>query len=169
VNLISPATNNVTGTLQIAAQGVSGANAVTGMAAYVGSTGVARSYNASLNASVPLAAGSYTLVVRAWDSTGQYSDVRRTITVASPGLSVNLISPATTSVSGPLQIEATGVSGKNPASGMRAYVNGAVVAVTTAPRLSASVPLSAGSYTVVVRVWDTIGNYADTTRTVQIQ
>jgi acid phosphatase len=169
VNLISPATNNVTGTLQIAAQGVSGANAVTGMAAYVGSTEVARSYNASLNASIPLAAGSYTLVVRAWDSTGQYSDVRRTITVASPGLSVNLISPATTSVSGPLQIEATGVSGKNPASGMRAYVNGAVVAVTTAPRLSASVPLSAGSYTVVVRVWDTIGNYADTTRTVQIQ
>lgn len=81
VNVTSPVSNSVTGTLQIAAQGVSGPNPATGMAAYIGTTMVGRTSVPSLNTSVSLGHGTYTLVVRVWDNTGAWADETRTITI----------------------------------------------------------------------------------------
>jgi hypothetical protein len=170
VNLKSPAQNSVNGTMYLDANGISGAFPAGGMAAYIGNTLVAQSSTANLASTVKLAPGTYTLTVRAWDSSGQSSDLQRTVRVSPATLAVNLIFPTTTYlVGGPLHIEATGVSGAYPAVGMAAYVGNTLVGHTTVPSLTTDVPLAPGNYTVTVRVWDTSGASASKQYSVAMQ
>src|SRR5664280_233002 len=131
---------------------------------------MAKSATANLNGKLNLAPGTYTLTVRAWDASGQHTDLQRTITVTAPTLAVNLIFPTTTLVAGgALHIQATGISGVNPAAGMAAYVGSKQVAQSAVPSISTDVSLPAGNYTVTVRVWDTAGASASKQYSVAVQ
>lgn len=169
VNLISPAQNSVDGMVHVQAAGISGTHPAGGMVAYVGNTAVAKSSTPNLDTYVNLAPGTYTLTVRVWDTWGAYTDLQRTLNVTAPTLAVNLIYPTTTFVGGPLHIQATGISGTNPATGMAAYVGNTLVAKTSTPSLSADVPVAPGNYTVTVRVWDKYGASAAKQYTVTVQ
>jgi acid phosphatase len=170
VRLISPSHNAVDGAVELQAAGMSGASPVTGMAAYVSGALMAKSATANLNGKLNLAPGTYTLTVRAWDASGQHTDLQRTITVTAPTLAVNLIFPTTTLVAGgALHIQATGISGVNPAAGMAAYVGSKQVAQSAVPSISTDVSLPAGNYTVTVRVWDTAGASASKQYSVAVQ
>jgi acid phosphatase len=84
------------------------------------------------------------------------------------GLQVQMMSPTATATGSPLHIDARGVSGTSPATGMAAYVGNQLVAKSTVPSISADVTLAKGTYKVLVRVWDKAGNTADKTQTVTI-
>jgi phosphatidylinositol-3-phosphatase len=73
VKICSPANGSDASPIQITTSARDNEHPITGMVAYVNSQIVAQSYNANtLNASLPLSAGNYQLVVRAWDTTGYY-------------------------------------------------------------------------------------------------
>jgi acid phosphatase len=169
VNLISPAQNNINGTLHIQAAGIPGPYPAVGMAGYIGNTLVAKSSTPSLNADVNVAPGTYILTVRGWDTSGAYTDLTRAVTVTTPTLAVNMTSPNTTFVGSLLHIQATGISGVNAATGMAAYVDNALVVRTSTPSLTADVQLAPGNYEVTVKVWDTKGGVAQAAIQVTIQ
>jgi phosphatidylinositol-3-phosphatase len=169
VNLASPAQNAVNGTVHLQANGIAGANPATGMAAYAGGKMVARSTTPSLTANLNLAPGTYVLTVRAWDTTGAWADLQRTITVTAPQLAVNLVFPTTTYVGSPVHIQASGVPGASPAGKMAAYMDGTQVAQSSTPNLNVDVPATKGSHTVTVKVWDTAGHTAQTQYSVTVQ
>ena len=134
------------------------------MKAYANGVNVATSTSATLSAQVALANATYTLVVKAWDSTGKIHQTSETITVG-PGtapctmatVGVKICSPtAGASVPSPVQITAAS-KGSSNITGMKAYANGVNVATSTSATLSAKVTLTAGTYTLVVKGWESTG------------
>ncbi len=168
-NLVAPAQNKVDGTLALDASGLSGDHPATAVAAYLNSSLAARSSSANLKSNLHLKPGTYNLTVRVWDNAGATTTVQRTLTVTAPTLSVNLISPTTTQIGGPLHIEATATPGPNPPAKMAAYIGSKLVAQSTAASLNTNVSLSKGTYVVSVRVWDTKGQTASTKYSVTIE
>lgn len=91
VKICSPAPNAmVSSPVLITAAALDIEHPVTAMAAYVNSTKVAGSMSGNLFASVFLSPGTYTLVVRAWDSSGYYFSSSEQFTVSSTGPSVTI-------------------------------------------------------------------------------
>jgi hypothetical protein len=116
----------------------------------------------SISASLPLAAGTHTIVTRAWDSTGAFGDDTREVT-ASAGVTVTVTAPASTSVSSPVTVAANATS-PNTITGWHIYVDN--VDVYTAGQvssISASLAMTTGSHTVIVRAWDSTGAFGDQT------
>lgn len=72
VKICSPASGSDSSPIQITSTAKDSEHPITGMVAYVNSQIVATSDAATLNASLPLSAGNYQLVIRAWDTTGYY-------------------------------------------------------------------------------------------------
>lgn len=134
------------------------------MKAYANGVNVATSTSASLTAQVALANATYTLVVKAWDSTGKVYQTTETFTVGPvtapcsiTTVGVKICSPtAGASVTSPVQITAAS-KGANKITGMKAYANGANVATSTSGTLSAKVTLPPGTYTLVVKGWESTG------------
>jgi hypothetical protein len=125
----------------------------------------------SINASIGMSNGSHTVIVRAWDTSGAYGDQTLTINVVS-GVAVTVSTPANGStVSSPVNIQASAIpTSGHSISGWHIYVDsnddysaGAVSSI------NASVPMSTGSHTVVVRAWDTSGAYGDQTLQLTVQ
>ncbi len=169
LNLMTPALDKVDGTVSVTAKGISGNSPATAIAAYIGSSLVAKSSTPNLSSTLHLAPGTYGLTLRTWDTSGASTTVYRSLTVTPPTLAVNLIFPSTTHVTGPLHIEATGISGTNPAAKMAAYIGGKLVAQSSVPSVSAHVTVAPGTYTVSVVVWDTKGHSASTKYSVTVQ
>jgi hypothetical protein len=81
VKICSPAAAaSVTSPVQITAAS-NGANKITGMKAYANGVNVATSTSGALSAKVTLAPGTYTLVVKGWESTGVVHQSSETLTV----------------------------------------------------------------------------------------
>src|SRR5258708_27332319 len=115
VNICAPASGSTDNSpVQFTAAALDQEHPITGMIAYVDSVQKAQSGNASLSASVQLAAGTHNIVIRAWDSTGFFFSSQETITV---------VNPAVTIVASPAQITAgrrstpTGPTPKPPPAG----------------------------------------------------
>jgi hypothetical protein len=142
----------------------SAGQAISGWWIYVDGVG---SYRAgptdAINASLPLASGTHTLVVRAWDTSGAYGDQTLTLTVGNK-VAVTVSAPANgSSVPSPINIQAsaTATSGHSITGwwvyldSIGAYQAGAVASI------NANVTASAGSHTLVIRAWDSSGAYGD--------
>jgi hypothetical protein len=164
VKVCSPAAgSSVNSPVQISAAS-QGKARITGMRAYANGVNVASSTSAILSAQVALANATYTLVVKAWDSTGAIYQTTETFTVGPPTTScttstvgVKICSPAAGSTVGsPVQITAAG-KGNQRITGMKAYANGKNVATSFTALLSAKVSLAVGKYTLVVKAWDSAG------------
>jgi hypothetical protein len=86
VAICSPTANgNIASPIQIVSAAKDNEYAITGMVAYINSQIVAESGNAVLNATVPLSPGQHQLVIRAWDSSGNYFSSQENFTVTSSG------------------------------------------------------------------------------------
>jgi hypothetical protein len=123
----------------------------------------------SISASITgLAAGSHTLIIRAWDSTGATGDETVVVNVVT-GVSVTVSSPANNAVvASPVSISASASSG-HVVTGWHIYVDG-VDSFTAgqAGSINASVAMSPGSHTVLVRAWDSTGAFGDQTLTLTV-
>lgn len=165
VAICAPAANgNQPSPVQITAGARDNEHQITGMVAYANSQIVAQSSDAMLSASVPFNPGQYQLLVRAWDSTGNYFSSQESFTVsgcaASQDKTVAICSPqANGNVGSPVQITAAAKDNEHRITGMVAYANGQVVAQSSGATLTASVQLNAGQYNLVIRAWDSTGQY----------
>ncbi|HEV8433363.1 MAG TPA: Ig-like domain-containing protein [Thermoanaerobaculia bacterium] len=116
----------------------------------------------SISASLPLAAGTHTIITRAWDSTGAFGDDTRQVT-ATAGVTVTVTAPTSTSVNSPVTIAANATS-PNTITGWHIYVDGAdVFTGGQVSSISASLAMTTGSHTVIVRAWDSSGAFGDQT------
>jgi len=89
VNICSPAGGSTDNSpVQFTAAALDQEHPITGMIAYVDSVQKAQSANASLSASVQLAAGTHNIVIRAWDSTGFFFSSQESITVVAPAVTI---------------------------------------------------------------------------------
>jgi hypothetical protein len=138
---------------------------------YVDGTG---SYSAgpvsSINASVKMALGTHTVIVRAWDTSGGYGDTTLTLTasakpsvaLSTPAVGANVISPIT------IKASATASTGHS-ITGWCIYVDGSEMynagAVTS---ITANLAAATGTHTLVVRAWDSSGAYGDQTMAVEV-
>jgi len=164
VNICSPAAGSVGSPFTLSAASLGNAR-ITGMKAYANGVSVASSTSSTLNAQVSLVPATYNLVVKAWDSTGAVYQKSESITVGGPPpatcsistVGVKICAPAAGSTqTSPVQITAAS-KGTNKITGMKAYVNGTARATSTSGSLSAKVTLAPGTYTLIVKGWESTG------------
>jgi len=172
VKVCSPAAGSSVGSPVTISAAALGTARITGMKAYANGVSVASSTSSTVNATVTLANATYTLVVKAWDSTGKVYQTTETFTVG-PGtapcsittVGVKICSPvAASAVGSPVQITAAS-KGTNAITGMKAYANGIAVATSTSGTLSAKVNLAPGTYTLLVKGWESTGVVHQTSET----
>ncbi len=117
----------------------------------------------SISASLPMSVGTHTIITRAWDSTGAFGDDTRTVTVAAAGVTVNVTSPAGTSVTSPVTIAASATS-PNTITGWHIYVDSVdSYSAGQVSSINASIAVTTGTHTVIVRAWDSTGAFGDQT------
>ncbi len=130
---------------------------VDGKAAY--NTGATSSINANIQAS----AGSHTVLVRAWDSSGVFGD--QTLPVAVSPLAVNITTPLAGGIStSPVNIQAIATSGY--------AITSWVIQVDSMTQfeqdndgnpIDANLVMAPGQHTIQVQCWDSHGNYGSQT------
>jgi hypothetical protein len=115
-----------------------------------------------------MSAGTHTVVVRAWDSSGAYASQTLTLNVVQ-GVSVTVSTPANNAtVSSPVNIKASAVSA-HTITGWHIYVDSNdVYSAGQTTAINASIGMSAGTHTVVVRAWDSTGAYSSQTLTLNV-
>ncbi|HTD24127.1 MAG TPA: hypothetical protein VK738_15825 [Terriglobales bacterium] len=137
------------------------ANPITGWHVYVDSVdSFSGGAGSTLSADVLMSVGSHTVIVRAWDSTGALGSQTFSLTVASPGVGVAVSSPANNAtVASPATIQASATS-PNTIIAWHVYVDNVdSFSAGQTNSISASLALSPGTHTVIVRAWDSTGAY----------
>jgi len=146
----------------------SSAHAITGWHIYVDNADVFSAGAVSgIAASLTMAEGTHTVIVRAWDSTGAFGDQTLTLNIAPPAaVNVTVTSPANNaSVNSPVSIAANAAS-THPITGWHIYVDSAdSFSAGAVNSINASVNMSSGTHTIIVRAWDSTGAFGDQTLT----
>lgn len=158
VTVTSPTNNStVSSPFQVVAS-ASGPNPVTAMQIYLDNQLVASLSGSTLNAPVNATAGTHSLAVQAWDSTGATFKNFETITVGtSASASVTVNSPTNNAtVSSPFNVVAS-ASGPNPITAMQVYLDSQLVTTVQSGSLNASVSAATGAHSLVIQAWDTTG------------
>ena len=115
--------------------------------------------------------GAHKVVVRAWDSSGNFGDQTLTLSVNATKPTVKVVTPSNNATAGSpvnLRASATPSSGQTVTGwwvyvdGKATYKGGAITSINT------NLKMSTGAHRVVVRAWDTSGNYGDHTIAVTI-
>jgi acid phosphatase len=89
---------------------------------------------------------------------------------ATSALSVNLMSPSTSSTSSPIYVSARAVGGSSPVTSMAIYLDNTRKKQTfTGSSISASLSVPKGTYRILVRTWDKAGQTADSSQTVTVK
>ena len=148
-------------------------HSIVGWWIYVDSVGV---YHAgevsSIHPNVSMKTGTHTVVIRAWDSSGNFGDQTIAITVNAIKPAVKISTPTNNaSVGVPVNLKASAMpSGGQTIVGWWVYVDskGAYSAGAT-NSINATLKMSAGKHNVVVRAWDSSGNYGDHTINITAQ
>jgi hypothetical protein len=132
----------------------SSSNVITGWHVYVDDNDVySGGESSSISASVSMATGSHSVIVRAWDSTGAYGSADLSLTVGAAGggsgVTVAVSSPANgAAVSSPATFNASAASGYT-ITAWTIYVDGASAYTAGATStISAPVSMSSGSHSV---------------------
>jgi hypothetical protein len=125
----------------------------------------------SISPKVAMSTGTHKVVVRAWDSSGNCGDQTLTLSVNATKPSVTISTPSNNvTVGSPvnLQASATPSSGQS-ITGWWVYVDGRATYNVGANRsINTNLKMSAGTHNVVVRVWDSSGNYGNRTITLKV-
>jgi hypothetical protein len=134
-------------------------NPITGFVVYANNLNVYQTNNSQLNATLALAAGTYSVYIRAWDSTGASGTSATFSITIGARLQVSVQSPTVGAALGsPVHFQATATS-PSPITGFVVYANDQIVYQTKSPSLNASVALNAGTYSIYMRAWDSTGAY----------
>jgi acid phosphatase len=122
-----------------------------------------------ISANLTMTAGTHTVIVRAWDSTGAFGDQTFTVNVVS-GVAVNVTSPQNTvTVTSPVNVAAN-ASSNHIITGWHIYVDSAdSFSAGEANQISASIPMNTGTHTVIVRAWDSTGVFGDQTLSITVK
>ena len=120
----------------------------------------------SIQPNISMHTGTHTVVIRAWDTSGNFGDQRLTLNVNAIKPSVKVLTPSNDSTVAStvnLKASATPSSGQTIA-GWWIYVDskGSYNAGAT-NSINANLKMSKGKHRVVVRAWDSTGNYGDRT------
>ena len=121
----------------------------------------------SINQSVSTTAGTHTMLVRAWDSTGAFGDQTLTINAVN-GVAVNVSSPANgATVPLTFNVVASATTGNSGAvvTGWHIYIDSIDQWGTSGPTssINQSVSTTSGPHTMLVRAWDSTGAFGDQT------
>ncbi|HXJ90565.1 MAG TPA: alkaline phosphatase family protein [Candidatus Binatia bacterium] len=148
-------------------------HSIAGWWIYVDSVGVHHAGAvASIHPSISMHTGTHTIVIRAWDSSGNFADQTLSLSVDAIKPSVAVSTPTNNSTVGSpanLRASATPSSGRNIA-GWRVYVDSkATYSGGATDSISTDLKMSKGKHSVVVRAWDSSGNYGDHTLSVTAQ
>jgi hypothetical protein len=105
-------------------------------------------------------------MVRAWDSSGNFGDQTLTLTVNTTKPVVKIVTPSNNATAGSpvnLRASATPSSGQT-ITGWWVYVDSKGIYNSGATNsINLYLKMSTGKHKVVVRAWDTSGNYGDHT------
>jgi hypothetical protein len=154
----------------VASASPSSGHTITGWWIYVDGVGT---YNAgavtSINASIPMALGAQTVIVRAWDTSGAYASQTLTLTVDSvPAVAVSAPLPGA-NVTSPISVQASATPSSGKITGWHIYLDGvSVYQMGVAKQINAHIPASTGTHTLIVRAWDSSGAYGEQTLTVSV-
>lgn len=125
----------------------------------------------TINPKVAISTGTHKLVVRAWDSSGNFGDQTLNISVNATKPSVTISAPSNNATVGSpvnLQASATPSSGQT-ITGWWVYVDSKATYNGGANKsINTNLKMSAGTHKVLVRVWDSSGNYGNRTITVKV-
>src|SRR5436305_1856815 len=116
----------------------------------------------SINAPVTMSAGTRSVIVRAWDSTGAFGSQTLTLTVgACSGICVTVTSPTLTeSQSSPVHFTASAVdSAGHSITGYIVYEDGKDQYRNYTSTFDAQVAASGGTHNFFVRAWDSTGAF----------
>ena len=157
--------------IQATAQASPG-HSISGWWIYVDNAGVYKAGAVStINPKVAMSTGTHKVVLRAWDSSGNFGDQTLTLSVNATKPAVKVVTPSNNATAGSpvnLRASATPSSGQT-VTGWWVYVDGKATyeggAITS---INANLKMSTGAHKVVVRAWDTSGNYGDHTIAVTI-
>ena len=118
-----------------------------------------------------MSAGTHKVVVRAWDSSGNFGDQTLNISVNATKPSVTISTPSNNATLGSpvnLQASATPSSGQT-ITGWWVYVDSKATYNGGANKsINTNLKMSAGTHNVLVRVWDSSGKYGNRTITVKV-
>jgi phage tail tube protein FII len=168
VTVCSPAQGATVGSpVTVIAGGTGASGTVNHLELWIDGNKIGNYSGASMNASVPLAAGSHAITVIEVDSSWNYVKSNTVnVTVAagpcgapsSPG--VNVCSPTQgATVASPVTVIASGTGASGTVDHLELWIDGNKVANYSGASMNASVPLAAGSHAITVIEVDTNWNY----------
>ena len=118
----------------------------------------------SINPNVNMSGGNHTVIVRAWDTSGNYGDQTLNITVDNNKPTVTISTPTNNSTVGsPVNLQATATpSSGQKITGWWVYVDGkGVYNINGVSSINTNLNMSSGTHTIDARAWDTSGNFGD--------
>ncbi len=121
----------------------------------------------AINANVTASAGSHTVVVRAWDSSGAYGD--QILTLQVQPVAVNIATPLNASSwNSPVNIQAT-VSSAHSITAWHVYVDSVdSFAQNNGNSIDMNLAMGSGVHSILVRAWDSTGALGDQTVSVTV-
>ncbi len=175
VTVSSPSSGSAVSTSFTVNASATSSNTVTGWWIYVDGNGAWNTPGptSSISATLTVSAGTHTVVVKAWDSTGASgyqslsvsastsTSTSTSSSTTSSGTSVTVLSPLNgAAVTSPVTFQATGTS-PNGISGWVIYIDGnnAYQVDNYSNSLTASVSVASGWHSVYIRAWDKISGY----------
>jgi phosphatidylinositol-3-phosphatase len=148
------------------------AHAIVGWWIYVDSVGAFHAGAVdSIHPNISMKTGTHSIVVRAWDSSGNFGDQALTLSVNAIKPSVKISTPSNNSrVGSPVNLKASATASSGQkivgwwvyVDSKGAYKGGATNSINT------MVKMPTGKHRVLVRAWDTSGNYGDHTINVTV-
>ncbi|MGH9571157.1 MAG: Ig-like domain-containing protein, partial [Candidatus Angelobacter sp.] len=157
VTISSPSNRSTVGSPTHVVASASSANPVTFMRIYVDNVSVFGLATSKIDTSLPMSAGTHSLVVQSWDSKGAVSKNAVSVTVSKVVSGVTISSPVSGSTVGsPVHVLAT-ASSAQPITFMRVYVDNVSVLGVASSKVDNSIAMKAGRHSVVVQSWDSAG------------
>lgn len=183
VTVCSPTSGSTAGSpVHFSAAAKSGTAPVTAMRIYIDGASAYTVGAASLDTSLPVAAGTHSVFVQAWDTTGAVFKTALTLTVGTsptptptPGsctagtVGVTVCTPtAATAVGSPVQVMAA-ARGNAPITAMRIYLDYTSAYSVNSSSLNTQLNMAAGTHSLIVQAWDTTGAVYKSTQTITVQ
>jgi hypothetical protein len=154
VTISSPANGATVASPVHVVASASSSNPITSMQIYVDNVSVYGNSSNKIDTLVSMAAGSHTVVVQAWDSTGAVFKAQAVITVPA---GVTITAPRNGATAGsPVHVLAS-ASSANPITTMRIYLDNVSVYTTASNKIDTQVAMATGNHNMVVQAWDSTG------------